>query len=343
MIHCTSNRLLRPRNKNLFASITLCYWFAVSTTCAAMSTTTAPKKIIDSHLHVWASAQEAASGFPYAEGQEPPESLRSLASTSELLKRMDATGVDGALIVQPINHKFDHSYVMEAMKSHPTRFKGMLLHNPADSAEEAVSKLEDLALKGFVGVRFNPYLWPKTNDDGWTPMSTAGGAGLAVYKRCAELKMPVGVMCFQGLHLHYEDILELIKASPDTVLILDHFGFTGLDEQGNASFQKMLQLAKYPNVVIKVSALFRLKDESPFEKVQSERLVPLLEAFGADRLMFGTDFPFVLEQPQSYDGMVKLTSSWLAEEKDRQAVMGGTAERVFGSWSAASTAGSGEL
>ncbi|CAB9506344.1 Amidohydrolase [Seminavis robusta] len=310
-----------------------------------MSTTsTTPTKVIDSHLHVWASAEEAASGFPYASGQEPPESLRSLASTSELLKRMDATGVDGALIVQPINHKFDHSYVLQAMKSHPTRFKGMLLLDPSLSPEEAVSRLEDLALQGMVGVRFNPYLWPKEGDDKkWTPMSTPGGAGLAVYKRCAELKLAVGVMCFQGLSLHYPDILQLIQESPDTMLILDHFGFTGLDEEGNAAFQKLLELAKYPNVIIKISALFRLKDPSPYEKVQKERLVPLLETFGAERLMFGTDFPFVLEQPESYDGMVQLTSSWLADPKDKQAVMGGTAERVFGHWGAPMVSPSNEL
>ena len=159
----------------------------------------------------------------------------------------------------------------------------------------------------------------------------------------SELKMAVGVMCFQGLQLHYEDIVQLIQASPDTMLILDHFGFTGLDEEGNAAFQKMLQLAKYPNVFIKISALFRQKDSSPYDKVQTERLVPLLETFGAERLMFGTDFPFVLEQPESYDGMVQLTSSWLTDPKDKQAVMGGTAERVFGHWGAPVVSLSNEL
>jgi len=152
----------------------------IPATAAAMSTA-ASNKIIDSHLHVWASTDEAKSRFPYAEGQEPPESLRNLASVSELLKRMDATGVDGALIVQPINHKFDHSYVADAMKNHPTRFKGMLLHDPSLAVDAAVSRLENFALQGFVGVRFNPYLWPKLENDTLTKMSTAGGAGIAVY------------------------------------------------------------------------------------------------------------------------------------------------------------------
>jgi len=289
-------------------------------------------KIIDSHLHVWASSKES-SNFPFAEGQDPPESLANVASKSALLKKMDLAGVDGTLIVQPINHKFDHSYVLSAIQEYPEKFKGMLLHDPSLPSEEAVSKLEELALKGFVGVRFNPYLWPSKGDGGgWESM--AEGAGLAVYKRCAELHMPVGVMCFQGLQLHLDDIIQLLEASPDTNLILDHFGFTSFSDEGNAAFQDLLKLAKYPQVVVKISALFRLGDSAPYEKVRQERFEPLLQAFGPDRLMFGTDFPFVLEQEPSYDGMVKIVASWISDDGARSAVMGKTAERLFGAWGA---------
>jgi predicted TIM-barrel fold metal-dependent hydrolase len=336
----TATTRIRGRFHYFTRIATAAVFSGASSASSAMNTPVASRRvIIDSHLHVWANVEEAASGFPYATGNEPPESLRNLGSTSELIKQMDHAGVHGALIVQPINHKFDHSYVMNAIKSYPSRFKGMLLHDPSLSPEEAVSRVEDLALQGFVGVRFNPYLWDKKvssnnkdGNDGWTPMSTSGGSGLAVYKRCAELKLPVGIMCFQGLQLHYQDILELIHASPDTMLILDHFGFTSLTDQGNAAFQQLLELAKYPNVMIKISAPFRQKDESPYEKVQRERFAPLLETFGAERLMFGTDFPYVLNQPESYDGMIQLISSWFSNAKDQEAVMGGTAERVFGPW-----------
>ena len=206
-----------------------------SSSASAMTT-----KIIDSHLHVWASSKESAN-FPYAEGQHPPESLANAASKSALLEKMELAGIDGTLIVQPINHKFDHSYVLSAIREYPEKFKGMLLHDPSLPSEEAVSQLEQLALKGFVGVRFNPYLWPKKGD-GWEYMSE--GAGLAVYKRCAELHMPVGVMCFQGLQLHLDDIIQLLEASPKTDLILDHFGFTSFSDDGNAAFHDLLKLWK---------------------------------------------------------------------------------------------------
>jgi predicted TIM-barrel fold metal-dependent hydrolase len=301
----------------------------------SMATTSRRRlRVIDAHLHVWASRQET-SAFPYAPGQEPPEALASAASTGALVTQMDQSGVTGALIVQPINHKFDHSYVMHAMQEHPDRFKGMLLHDPSLSSEEAVSRVEELALQGFVGVRFNPYLWAKTGDKTWEPM--AAGAGLAVYQRCAELRMPVGVMCFQGLELHYDDILALLQASPDTTLVLDHFAFTSVSAEGNGNqaFALLLQLATYPQVYVKISALFRQGDVYPYERVVKERLQPLLAAFGPDRLMFGTDFPFVLAQTGHYGGTVDLVSSWLqGDDKARQAVMGGTAEAVFGAWSA---------
>jgi hypothetical protein len=37
--------------------------------------------------------------------------------------------------------------------------------------------------------------------------------------------MPVGIMCFKGLGLHYEDIIKLLESSPQTNVIIDHFGF----------------------------------------------------------------------------------------------------------------------
>jgi predicted TIM-barrel fold metal-dependent hydrolase len=251
---------------------------------------------------------------------------------------MDTANVSGALIVQPINYKFDHSYVLNAIQQYPNRFKGMMLHNPSLPPDQAVTKLEDLTLKGFVGVRFSPYLWPQKEDGGWTAMSTPGGSGLAVYQRCAELNMPVGVMCFQGLQLHYDDIVQLLTSSPKTTMILDHFGFTRFTGEGNIAFQQLLSLARFPQVVIKISALFRLNDTSPYERVRMERFEPLLKAFGPQRLMFGTDFPYVLDQePEKYEGMVSLVSSWMEDANTREAVMGGTAETIFGSWDAPSS------
>ena len=102
----------------------------------------------------------------------------------------------------------------------------------------------------------------------------------------------------------YCRIVELLKSSPKTTSMLDNFGFASFTTEGDSNFRQLLQLADYPQVIVKISALFRLNDTSPYEKVKNERFVPLLSKFGANRLMFGTDFPFVLEQePERYYGM----------------------------------------
>ena len=107
-------------------------------------------------------------------------------------------------------------------------------------------------------------------------------------------------------------------------------------ELGDKAFEKLLSLAKkYSNVLVKVSALFRNtgeEDSFPYDKVKYKRFDPLMEAFGADRLMIGSDFPFVLETEGSYQCAISTVKSWISEGADRDAVMGGTAERVFGKW-----------
>jgi predicted TIM-barrel fold metal-dependent hydrolase len=163
---------------------------------------------------------EAQTTYPFPDpSKEPPPALKDKGDTESLVQQMKLAQVDGALIVQPINHLFDHRYVADAIRKYPHMFKGMLLHDPSFNPTEAIRRVEDLALQGFVGVRFNPYLWPSISSSSSSqhyhePMSQ--GSGLAVYQRCAELNMPVGIMCFHGIHWHYEDILELIQTSPET-------------------------------------------------------------------------------------------------------------------------------
>eukprot|EP00953_Heterococcus_sp_UTEX-ZZ885_P022769 12580-Heterococcus_DN1.PRE.1 len=62
-------------------------------------------RAIDSHLHVWSNGEPP---FPFADGKDPPASLRHCSRAEDLLDSMATAGVAGALIVQPINHLYDH-------------------------------------------------------------------------------------------------------------------------------------------------------------------------------------------------------------------------------------------
>ncbi|XVE50073.1 hypothetical protein DITRI_Ditri01bG0131900 [Diplodiscus trichospermus] len=196
-------------------------------------------KTIDSHLHIWASPQEAADKYPYFPGQNP-----SLPGHLDfLLQCMEEASVDGALVVQPINHKFDHSLVTSVLKKHPSKFVGCCLANPAEDGT-GVKQLEDLILKdGYQAVRFNPYLWP-------SGQQMTNEVGKAMFSRAGELGVPVGFMCMKGLNLHISEIKELCTEFPSTVAMLDHLAFckppTNDDEK--LAFTELLKLSRFPQV-----------------------------------------------------------------------------------------------
>ncbi|CAK7336119.1 unnamed protein product [Dovyalis caffra] len=260
-------------------------------------------KVIDSHLHVWASPEES----------------------------LEEAGVDGALIVQPINHKFEHSLVTSVLKKYPNKFVGCCLANPAEDGS-GLKHLEELVLKdGYRAVRFNPYLWPSgqkmTND-----------VGKALFSKAGELGVPVGFMCMKGLDLHLSEIQELCTEYPSTVVLLDHLGFCKppANDEESLSFSELLKLSKFPQVYIKFSALFRVSRMSfPYQDL-APLLSQVVSSFGANRIMWGSDFPYVVpecgykggkEAVLSVANQVPLSSSEL------EWIMGKTVMQLFqGQW-----------
>ena len=282
---------------------------------------------IDSHLHVWSSGDPP---FPWEAGQTPPEALQD-SQPPHLLKEMELAGVDGALIVQPINHKFDHSYVTSVLcdDRYAGRFKGMGLLDPACDDDYLLR----LKQEGYVGVRFNPYLFTDA-----VPMG--GSRAQALYQQCGLLGLSVGFMCFRGLRLHVEDIVSLVDSSPETTAIIDHWGFflqNGVPEED--SWQALLRLGRtYPQVHCKVSAPFRNSVEvHPYPDL-GPRLREAVDVFGANRLMAGSDYPFV----RTFDGTGGYVRSFsgpgwgqeggILSDEERAWVLRGTAEKVFGKW-----------
>jgi L-fuconolactonase len=126
---------------------------------------------------------------------------------------------------------------------------------------------------------------------------------------------------------------EAAVAVPDLVFVLDHLGkppVAGGTVEPWAS--DLRRLAALPNTVAKLSGLvteadwqrWRLEDQRPYADAA-------LAAFGADRLMFGSDWP-VCTLAASYDEVLavarELTSDLSAGERD--AIFAGTASRVYG-------------
>ncbi|KAK3035850.1 hypothetical protein RJ639_032987 [Escallonia herrerae] len=236
-------------------------------------------KIIDSHLHVWASPQQAADKYPYFPGQEPTLP----GDVNFLLECMEEAGVYGALIVQPINHKFNHSLVTSVLKKYPSKFVGCCLANPAEDGS-GVQQLEHLILKdGYRTVRFNPYLWP-------SGQQMTNEIGKALFSKAGELGVPVAFMCMKGLKLHLSEIEDLCSEFPSTIVLPSHF--TLPHSKSWPDFHRQNSVL----VHVKFSALFRVsRTPYPYEDL-SQLLSQIVSSYGANRVMWGSDFPYVVPE-----------------------------------------------
>ncbi|ERN06286.1 uncharacterized protein LOC18434478 [Amborella trichopoda] len=244
---------------------------------------------------------------------------------------MEEAGVDGALIVQPINHLFDHSLVTSVLKKHPSKFIGCLLANPAEDGT-GINECENLVLKdGYRAVRFNPNLWPSGQK-----MTNEIGRGL--FSKAGELGVPIGFLCMKGLDLHLAEIEELCTSFPSTKVILDHLGFCKppTSDKEKKVFSDLLNLSRFPQVYLKFSALFRVSRKfHPFEDL-SPLLSQLISSYGANRVMWGSDFPYVVPEcgyREAKDAVSYIASQVPLSPSDLEWVLGRTVMHLFqGAW-----------
>ncbi len=127
-------------------------------------------------------------------------------------------------------------------------------------------------------------------------------------------------------------IRSLVEQAPGTQFIIDHLGGGtivpgGSDEWKNA----MHPLARLPNVALKVSGyLAYAKPRPPLLVTLRPYIAAVLELFGAERLLFGSDWP-VCTQGGTYIDAVNLLQPILSEliPSEQAAIWGGNAARIY--------------
>jgi len=231
--------------------------------------------MIDSHVHVF----ERNPRFPFAPGAHPPAED---ASPEMLLDLMRANGVARTVIIQVIHYRWDNSYLASVLKSYPGMFQGVCRVNPEDPA--APDELSRLTEEGFRGVRLSP---AGTAEGDWI----RGSLMPPLWRRCNELKVPMTVL---APVTRMPDLAPLIESNPELTVVIDHMADCPLDRPD--LLKLLLDLARYPKVFVKISDLWVLsKQPYPYPDAQ-EQVKRLLASFGAQRLMWDTNWPVSLKQ-----------------------------------------------
>lgn len=201
---------------------------------------------------------------------------------------MDRHRVERAVLIQMLGH-FDNDYQQDCVQRFPDRFVSVvgLDLSRADAAEQ----LERLAEQGVAGVRLRP-----------TDRST-GGDPLAIWRTAERLGLLVS--CVGSSQTFGDPHFEALVAElPLLPIVLEHLGSNSNPDADTAAFasrQHVFGLSRYSNVWIKLPGLGELLTRTAFMgldpvttcAVVAPVLRPAFEAFGAKRILWGSDFPVV--------------------------------------------------
>ena len=278
--------------------------------------------IIDSHLHVWSDDPER---YPWA-----GEGTTEAGTVELLLETMAKNGVHKACIVQPIHYLYDNRYVADCLARYPTTFSGIAIMDRR--APDAVERLERLVGEdGFEGLRMHlgraddPAEWAAPDQD-------------PIWRKAEELG---ACMLSLGPAEQQPAIAPIVARHPGVRVILDHLGGAPVHEDPPFPLlRKVLDLARYPNVYVKFTPQVGAgADIYPFPD-QHAVYQRIYDAFGPQRLMWGTDFPHIFRNVGYRPGLdlFRRHMAFLNEE-DKEWLFGKTALSLWKFGASAHTAG----
>lgn len=193
---------------------------------------------------------------------------------AELEQAMRRAKVDRAVLVQHLG-EYDNTYIQEVVTTNPRKFAGVCLVNY--TKDDACDKLRQWAKTGkFRGVRL---LMESLESD------------RALWKEAVNLDFnivvdPEGVVGRLGL------LIDFLEENPTAVVILSHMGVLNSKEDPEfVRYRSIFGLGQYPNVYFQVSGMheFVPYPYKPLWPIVSQAL----ESFGADRMLWGGNYPVV--------------------------------------------------
>ncbi len=275
--------------------------------------------IIDAQVHAY---ERDHPGRPWVGPLHgPPE-----VTGDDMVAAMDAVGVDGALLVSPYAmYRFDASYALEAYAGHPDRFAVI---KPVDPADPDVAQVVDewAETPGAVGVRLMiaARMNPEPDEEGLSRVARAAAVN----------GLPVNVLAWGRLDM----MGRLAAQHPECQFVIDHLGIQQPFEppvpaEPFKSLPAVLELARSENVAIKITGACTLSRQgAPFDDIW-DAVGQLLDAYGVERCLWGTDWTRATELITYADGVEAFTQSrYLADRLDsaeRALLMGGTLERIY--------------
>jgi len=278
--------------------------------------------VLDAQVHAWFSDRPSRPWMP--EYRETHRDLRSYLqhagqtnSPDMVVTEMAEAGVDGALLTPVGVYGTDVEFELAAAEREPERFQviGVVDHLAPDIAEHLARSRS----RGLRGVRMISMREPDR---------LARGEFDPVLRACGDLDL---VVMLSLAHPLDPQLPELFRRYSDVFFYLDHLG-TGfappiLGFRPEAPFEHLatvLELAELANVGVKLTGAPALSSERyPFRDIWTP-IVRLVNAFGADRVSWGSDYTRTAGLCSYWEGTHYLAEIPDFSEEQRTLLYGGT-------------------
>jgi L-fuconolactonase len=241
--------------------------------------------IIDAHVHLWDPERYA---IPWLESAPRLNRPFGLAEYAEATSEIQVDGLVYLEIDIAPHYALIEADHLAAMAASDPRIMGIVAHAPVEYGDRVRVFLEALVAIGpkIKGIRRLTQGLPDPE------FCLRPG-----FVRGVQLLPEYGLSC--DLCCTYRELgptVELARRCPDTSFILDHIGKPNI--RGNEMHpwaEQMTELASLPNVVCKISGAtteanldsWTIDDVKPY-------VLHALEVFGENRVVFGSDWPVVL-------------------------------------------------
>ncbi|WP_309118855.1 amidohydrolase family protein [Paenibacillus sp.] len=272
---------------------------------------------IDSHQHFWVYDSEE---FGWTGGPDSPIS-KSFAP-EQLSPLLAANGFGGAVAVQARSSLAENDYLLDLADAHDfiRAVVGWVDLTSPDVSEQLAKYARHPKFKG---VRHIAQAEP---DDAFLAREDVAGGVAAL----GEFGLTYDILVY---HRQLPAAIELVRRFPEQKFVLDHIAKPDIRGGRLEPWKKRIEeIASFDNVMCKVSGMVTEADVAAWKDSDfAPYLETVFEAFGPNRLMYGSDWPVCL-LGADYAGALgiveRAVQGW--SEADRERLFGGNCAAFYG-------------
>ena len=240
--------------------------------------------IVEWNTHIFSPDAERYPLHPRA-AYRPDVSRQPQDPLQAYLGSMEMRGVHRAVIVHPEPYGDDHRLVLDCLEREPQRLKGTTLFYPKE--DDAPQRLRELVRRQplLVATRFHAHRGKEQYLD-----SFADAGVRALWQAAVEL----GVIIELHIGPNYaRQVAQALREIPDTVALIDHLAEPHMGDA--VEFADVLELARFPNVYMKLSGLGHFSKNAPLYEDARPFTRRVIEAFGPARMVWGSGTPEIVD------------------------------------------------